>query len=222
KPINDVRFAYALNLDICIGCRKCVHGCVKENNQSRDPEVQWIRVIEMNKGGFNVEHSKHDYTHEVPADGKFYMPVQCHQCENPPCVRVCPTKATWRQEDGITVVDYNWCIGCRYCQAACPYYARRFNFSKPKIEAKDINPDQSYLGNRIRPSGVIEKCTFCAQRTRKGQMPACLEACPTGARKFGDLNDQRSSVRYILENKNVYIFKEELGTIPRFFYYFDS
>ncbi|MCK5058931.1 MAG: 4Fe-4S dicluster domain-containing protein [Candidatus Aminicenantes bacterium] len=221
KPIKDVVFGYALNLDVCIGCRKCVQACVEENNQSRDPAIEYIRVLELDKGGFNLEHAEHNYDHEVPLEDKFYLPVQCHQCENPPCVRVCPTKATWQEKDGITVVDYNWCIGCRYCQAACPYDARKFNFFKPKIKAEEINPRQSYLGNRIRPAGVIEKCTFCIQRTRKGLMPACLEACPTGARKFGDLTDQQSSVRYILENKNVYVFKEELGTIPRFFYYFD-
>ncbi len=221
KPIKDVIFGYALNLDVCIGCRKCVHACVAENNQSRDPAIEWIRVLELDKGGFNLEHASHNYTHPVPQEGKFYMPVQCHQCENPPCVKVCPVGATWQEEDGITVVDYNWCIGCRYCQAACPYYARRFNFYKPRIKSSEINTEQAYLGNRIRPTGVIEKCTFCIQRTRKGLMPACLEACPTGARKFGDLNDQRSSVRYIIENKSVYVFKEELGTIPRFFYYFD-
>jgi molybdopterin-containing oxidoreductase family iron-sulfur binding subunit len=221
KPIKDVAFAYALNLDVCIGCRKCVHACVEENNQSKDPAIEWIRVVEMNKGGFNFEHADHYYEHKVPQEGKFYLPVQCHQCEDPPCVKVCPVKATWREPDGITVIDYNWCIGCRYCQAACPYFARRFNFSKPKIKANDINPDQAYLGNRIRPAGVMEKCTFCIQRTRKGLMPACLEACPTGARKFGDLNDSNSPIRYILDNKNVYIFKEELGTVPRFFYYFN-
>jgi len=221
KPVKDVIFGYALNLDICIGCRKCVHACVKENNQSRDPSIEWIRVLELDKGGFNVEHADHNYRHEVPQEGKFYMPIQCHQCENPPCVKVCPVGATWQEKDGITVVDYNWCIGCRYCQAACPYFARRFNYYKPKINKEEINPNQAYLGNRIRPVGVMEKCTFCIQRTRKGLMPACLEACPTGARKFGDLNDLNSPVRYILDKKSVYIFKEELGTIPRFFYYFD-
>jgi molybdopterin-containing oxidoreductase family iron-sulfur binding subunit len=221
KPPGNVVFAYALNLDVCIGCRKCVQACVKENNQSRDPAIQWIRVLEMDKGGFDLERSNHTYQHEVPREGKFYMPVQCHQCANPPCVKVCPVHATWKEKDGIVVVDYNWCIGCRYCQAACPYYARRFNFFKPQIKPGEINPDQAYLGNRIRPNGVMEKCTYCMQRTRKGLMPACLEACPTGARKFGDLDDQHSSVRVILENKNVYVFKEELGTIPRFFYYFD-
>ncbi len=221
KPVEGVTFSYALNLDVCIGCRKCVQACVEENNQSRDPRIEWIRVLEMNKGGFNLEKSDHNYDHEVPQEGKFYMPVQCHQCANPPCVKVCPVHATWKEPDGIVVVDYNWCIGCRYCQAACPYYARRFNYYKPKLEAQEVNPEQAYLGNRIRPNGVMEKCTYCIQRTRKGLMPACLEACPTGARKFGDLTDLRSSVRHILDNKSVYVFKEELGTIPRFFYYFD-
>ena len=124
-------------------------------------------------------------------------------------------------EDGIVVVDYNWCIGCRYCEAACPYHARRFNWEAPQIPAEEINPDQGYLSNRIRPQGVMEKCTFCLHRTREGKMPACLEACPTGARVFGDLNDPDSAINYVLKNKRVFVLKEELGTKPSFFYFFD-
>jgi molybdopterin-containing oxidoreductase family iron-sulfur binding subunit len=162
-----------------------------------------------------------DYEHAVPAPGKYYMPVQCQQCDDAPCVKVCPVEATWKEKDGIVVVDYNWCIGCRYCEAACPYHARRFNWSAPEIPAGEINPNQGYLSNRIRPQGVVEKCTFCLHRTRKGLLPACLEACPTGARVFGNLLDPDSEIRWVLENKRVYVLKEELGTRPRFFYYFD-
>ena len=97
----------------------------------------------------------------------------------------CPVEATWKDPDGIIVVDYDWCIGCRYCMAACPYDARRFNFSKPKLTADQMNPNQGYLSNRVRPRGVVEKCTFCLHRTREGKYPACLEVCPTGARVFG-------------------------------------
>lgn len=222
-PMDGVEFVYGLNISRCIGCRKCVHACVKENNQSREPEIQYIRVLEMEKGSINVETANHHYDPEtVPNPDKWYMPVQCHQCANPPCVKVCPVEATWQEPDGITVIDYDWCIGCRYCEAACPYWARRFNFAEPKIPDGEVNPDMGYLSNRPRPKGVVEKCTFCLHRTRVGRMPACLEVCPTGARKFGNVLDPDSEVAYILRNKRVYVLKEEVGTIPRFFYYFDE
>ena len=223
KPMPGVEFVYALNLSRCIGCRKCVHACVQENNQSRSPEIQYIRVLEMPRGTLDVEHGDHHYDHPtVPDDDHFYMPIQCHQCKNPPCVKVCPVEATWQEADGITVVDYDWCIGCRYCQAACPYWARRFNFTEPNLPKEEINTDMSYLSNRPRPRGVMEKCTFCLHRTRRGELPACLEVCPTGARKFGNILDARSEVSQILRTKRVFVLKEEVGTLPRFFYYFDE
>ena len=223
KPMDGVEFVYCLNLTRCIGCRKCVHACVAENNPSRDPEIQYIRVLKMPHGSLDMEKGDHNYAPaSVPEKGFFYMPVQCQQCKNPPCVKVCPVKATWQEPDGITVIDYNWCIGCRYCEAACPYFARRFNWTRPWIPKERLNPEMSYLGNRPRPQGVMEKCHFCIQRTRQGKYPACLEVCPAGARKFGNVLDPESEVAYILRNKRVFIqLKEELGTSPRFFYYFD-
>jgi molybdopterin-containing oxidoreductase family iron-sulfur binding subunit len=114
KPMDGVEFVYCLNLTRCIGCRKCVHACVAENNQSRNPEIQYIRVLKMPNGTFDMEKGDHNYAPEtVPEKGFFYMPVQCHQCKNPPCVKVCPVDATWQESDGITVIDYDWCIGCR-------------------------------------------------------------------------------------------------------------
>jgi molybdopterin-containing oxidoreductase family iron-sulfur binding subunit len=223
EPVmQGVIFGYALDLSRCIGCRRCVHACVKENNQSREPEIQWIRVLQMEKEkGVDLEAADAYYNPaEVPQEGHFYMPVQCQQCKNPPCVKVCPVGATWMEKDGIVVVDYNWCIGCRYCMAACPYGARHFNWGEPTVPAADINPETHYLGNRPRPKGVVEKCTFCIQRTRKGLYPACVEACPTGTRKFGNLADPKSEIRYILENKRVFIFKGELNTQPKFFYFY--
>ncbi|MGZ8899104.1 MAG: 4Fe-4S dicluster domain-containing protein [Limisphaerales bacterium] len=223
KPMDGVEFVYCLNLTRCIGCRKCVHACVAENNTSRNPEIQYIRVLKMPHGSLDMEKGEHNYAPDsVPEKGFFYMPVQCQQCKNPPCVKVCPVKATWQEADGITVIDYDWCIGCRYCEAACPYFARRFNFTKPSIPKERLNPNMSYLGNRPRKQGVMEKCHFCIQRTRVGQYPACLEVCPAGARKFGNILDPESEVSYILRTKRVFIqLKEELGTSPRFFYYFD-
>ncbi len=223
KPLPDVQFAYALNISRCVGCRRCVHACVEENNQSRDPEIQYIRVLEMPEGTLDVEKSNHYYEPDkVPVKGKYYLPVQCQQCENPACVKACPVGATWKDKDGIVVIDYDWCIGCRYCEAACPYWARRFNFSEPKIPKEQINPEMAYLGNRIRKKGVMEKCTFCLGRTRKGLMPKCAEACPAGARQFGNLLDPDSVIRHILREKRVYVLKEDVGTRPKFYYWFDK
>ena len=227
KPTEGVEFAYALNLSRCIGCRKCAHACMQENNQSResdgDIDMSYIRVLELDKGSINVETADQYYDPEkVPRKDKYYMPVQCHQCRSAPCTKVCPVRATWTEPDGVIVVDYNWCIGCRYCMAACPYFARRFNFNKPTIAPGAMNTNQGYLSNRIRPTGVVEKCTYCLHRTREGKYPACLEVCPTGARVFGNLLDPDSEINYILQNKRVYILKEELGTLPRFYYFFEK
>lgn len=222
RPTPGVKFGYALNLSVCIGCRKCAQACHVENNHDRPTSNSYIRVLQIDKGSVELAHSTTDYDAPVPQKDKYYMPVQCHQCDNAPCVKVCPVEATWKEDDGIVVVDYDWCIGCRYCEAACPYHARRFNWEKPQIPAEEINPDQAYLSNRVRPQGVMEKCTFCLHRTRKGRLPACLEACPTGARVFGDLADPESDIRWVLQNKRVFILKEDLGTRPRFFYFFDK
>ena len=129
--------------------------------------------------------------------------------------------ATWQEPDGIVVIDYNWCVGCRACMAACPYWARRFNWSAPEVPPEEVNPNQHYLGNRDRKKGCVEKCTFCIHRTREGRLPACAEACPTGARVFGNLLDPDSEIRWVLAHKNVFRLKEELGTEPRFWYFSD-
>ncbi len=222
QALPAVTFAYALDLSRCIGCRRCVYACVDENNQSRDPQVHWIRVLEMEKEkGIDFEHADPYYQPEtVPREGHFYVPVSCQQCRNSPCTKVCPTGATWAEPDGIVVVDYEWCIGCRCCMAACPYGARHFNWAEPKVPKAEINPATHYLGNRPRPKGVVEKCTFCIQRVRAGRYPACVEVCPVGARKFGNLLDPGSEVRYIIENKRVMVLKQDLNTLPKFFYFY--
>jgi molybdopterin-containing oxidoreductase family iron-sulfur binding subunit len=256
-PQKNVLFGYAMNIQKCTGCRRCVHACVEENNQSRrDPEIQWIRVLRMERGNFSfsrekmdkgspkktpfgdygiqiggnaytpagvsLEGSQHYYQpKQVPEDDAFYFPVQCQQCEKPPCVKVCPIRTTFRTLDGIVVVDYNWCFGCRMCMDACPYWARRFNQTKPNLPAEELNPDTHYFGNRPRPNGVVEKCTFCIQRVRKGRYPACVEACPTGTRKFGNLLDPESEVRRVLARKRVFRLKADYNTYPKFFYFAD-
>jgi molybdopterin-containing oxidoreductase family iron-sulfur binding subunit len=222
--MDNVLFGYGLDLSKCVGCRKCVYACVKENNQSRTPQVHWIKVLEMEKEkGVDLMHSTPYYNPEkVPEEGFFYMPVQCQQCKNPPCVKVCPVQATWTEPDGIVVVDYDWCIGCRNCMTGCPYGARHFNWSSPRIKSEEINTDTEYLGNRPRTKGVVEKCTFCIQRVRNGKYPACVEICPVGARKFGNLLDEQSEIRSIMKNKRVFILKEELNTQPKFYYFYGT
>ncbi len=255
--MEGVLFGYALNISKCIGCRRCVAACVKENNQSRnDPEIQWIRVLKMPKGEFSFSADKLDKGHpksskfgdygvqvgghaynpvgvslhgvehyyepeKVPEKDFFYFPVQCMQCEKPPCVKVCPLRTTFRTIDGIVVIDYNWCFGCRFCMDVCPYWARRYNSASPNLPKEEMNPKTHYFGNRPRPIGVVEKCSFCIQRVREGRYPACVEACPVGARKFGNLLDPDSEVRKVLATKKVFRFKEEYNTYPKFFYFVD-
>jgi Fe-S-cluster-containing dehydrogenase component len=221
KP--NTLWGYGLDLSRCIGCRRCVYGCVRENNNSRSQtQTQWIRVIRLKKGNLiNLENAEHYYNPEtVPEEGYIYMPVQCQHCENPPCVKVCPVHATWKEPDGLVVVDYNWCIGCRYCMAACPYRGRVFNWGEPNIPPEELNTSVHYLGNRPRTKNVVEKCTFCVQRVRSGRYPACVEACPTGTRKFGNLLDPDSELRYLIANKRVFRLKEDLNTEPKFYYFF--
>lgn len=220
-PLDGVVFGYALNISKCRGYRDCVHACNEENNLSSD--TQYIRVIEMDEGSTNLHEGDHYYAPEtVPVEGKYYLPVSCMHCDNPPCVKACPIEATWMEPDGIVVVDYDWCFGCRYCMTACPYQARHFNWGHPQLNTEKISTQTHYLGNRPRPRGVVEKCHFCVQRTRKGNQPACQEACPTGARVFGNLLDPDSEIRYVLENKAVFRLKEDLGTEPKFWYYRDA
>ena len=223
-PIPGVVFAYALDISRCIGCRRCVYACVEENNLSRDPQVHWIRVLSMEKEkGIDFAHADPYYSPEtVPQDGHFYVPVACQHCRNAPCTKVCPTGATWTEPDGIVVIDYDWCIGCRCCMAACPYGARHFNWREPSVPSDQINPAMHLLGNRPRKRGVVEKCTWCIQRTRAGRYPACVEVCPVGARKFGNLLDPESEIRYIIEHKRVMVLKQELNTMPKFFYFYGT
>jgi len=220
--LDGVSFVFCISLSLCNGNRKCVDACVKENNQSRNPALQYIKVIELDRGTLDLEKGDQYYpAGQVPKKDKVYLPMQCNQCDNPPCVAACPVEATWKEKDGIVAIDYDWCIGCRYCMAACPYEARRFNFRTPQLGKLELNPNQGYLSNRVRPKGVVEKCHFCLHRTRRGDYPACHEACPTGARKFGNILDPKSEVSQIIKHKRVFVLKEELNTQPRLYYYFD-
>ena len=221
EAIPNVLYGYAFNISKCQGYMDCIDACLQENNLDRNSNMQYIKIFEVENGTLSVENGRSDFYHEVPQEGHFYMGTQCMHCENPPCVPVCPTEATWKEEDGIVVVDYDWCIGCRYCEAACPYEARKFNWAEPVVPTEELTKSQHYLGNRRKTKGVMEKCTFCIQRSREGENPACVEACPTGARVFGNLLDPHSEIRKIIATKKVFRLKEELGTEPKFWYYMD-
>jgi len=220
-PIEGVLFGYAFNVTRCEGFMECVAACVKENNLDRKTNTQYIRIFEMEHGQMSPEVGNGNYFHKVPVEDHFYMGVQCFHCESAPCIKACPTKATWKEPDGIVVVDYDWCIGCRYCMAACPYYGRRFNWNDPVVPKDEMTKKQHYLGNRMRTKGQMEKCTFCVQRSRDGRLPACVEACPTGSRVFGNLLDPDSEIRFVLKHKKVFRWKEDLGTDPKFWYFID-
>jgi Fe-S-cluster-containing dehydrogenase component len=138
--------------------------------------------------------------------------VLCNQCENPPCVRACPTKATFKREDGIVMMDFHRCIGCRFCMAACPFGARSFNFRDPREFI--VETDKAFP---TRMKGVVEKCNFCSERLARGEMPACVEASD-GAIVFGDLKDPESEVRQVLRENFTIRRKEDLGTEPSVYY----
>ena len=233
----------------CRRCVKaCVEENNQSRGKEPGQRIEWIQVLKMERGEFSSEKMNQGYPEglgiqvggnaytpagqvlegqyydepaAVPEKDATYMPIACMQCEKPPCVKVCPVRTTYREADGPVVIDYNWCIGCRMCMGACPYWARRINLTTPVLPKDEMNPVTHYLGNRPRMRGVVEKCHWCLQRTRQGRYPACVEVCPVGARKFGNLLDPESEVSLILARKNVFRLKAELNTFPKFFYFYD-
>jgi len=218
-----------IDLDKCTGCQSCSVACKAENNVPHgSPEEHikrtapfWHKVIAVSNG-------------EYPTISIDLIPVLCMHCDDAPCVTVCPAKATYRREDGIVVQDFRRCIGCRYCIVACPYGVRSFNF-KDQVEEEyhrpDLPPDRKVRGmwpfpHRVR--GVVEKCTFCFHRIdealREGKkvgvdvVPACVEACPSRARTFGDLDDPDSEVSRLLASRTSFRLREEMNTHPKVYY----
>ncbi len=219
---RDNKFAMVIDVGACIGCRICVWGCMAENNIPDTISPPWIEVFELDSGGTVTGHPSPldlkkgaitSYT-ESPREGKWYLAAQCNHCDNPPCVKVCPTGATYKDnKDGLVLMDYDKCIGCRLCVVACPYNARRFNWWQG-----DVAPEDTNALVPTRPMGVVEKCTFCVHRTRRGKLPRCVEVCPVRARHFGNLNDPESEVSKILQSNMSFRLLEELSTNPRIWY----
>ncbi len=145
---------------------------------------------------------------------KLSLLTLCNHCDNPPCVRVCPTQATFSRDDGIVLMDFHRCIGCRFCMAGCPYGARSFNYHNPR---NFLNEDELSHDFPTREKGVVEKCEFCAHLLDQGERPACVEAAE-GVLYFGDLNDPESEVRKVLRDRYSLVRKPKLGTEPQVYY----
>lgn len=175
--------AMLIDLRRCNGCKACVTSCGVENGNRPD------------------EHRTQVFQAVAEQDGKQYainLPLLCNNCEEPSCVKVCPTGATFkREQDGIIVVDATSCINCRFCAMTCPYDGSRFT-----------NSD----------TGTIDKCNFCIQRTSQQLLPACVESCPGAARIFGDLSDPDSVISQLLAKHNALVIQSEKNTRPNVFY----
>jgi molybdopterin-containing oxidoreductase family iron-sulfur binding subunit len=230
-PIHGANFGMMIDVGACVGCRRCQHACRLENNIPSEPSnMHWIDVFEMENStpitaveSIPPTDAVVDYE-KAPKDDHWYLSFNCFHCENAPCTRVCPTGATYTDEDGLILINYDLCIGCRYCMAACPYNARRFNWWDPKLAPSRISPVDGSLvvlneEVPIRERGVTEKCTFCVHRVRDGENPKCVEVCPVSARHFGDYNDPESEVSILLETERTVRIRENLGTKPKLYYF---
>ncbi len=192
---------------------RITEACHREHNVPKidnpKEEIKWIWEEE-----FEYAFPGHAEDYVAKEIKHLPVPVLCNHCDNPPCVRVCPTKATFKRPDGIVMMDMHRCIGCRFCMAACPYGARSFNYRDPRLYL-DKEEENREFPTRMR--GVVEKCTFCYERLAKGLEPACVKESK-GALIFGDLEDPDSEVRKILDNHYSFRRKPELGTRPSIYY----
>lgn len=205
---SEHSWAMVIDQAKCVGCGHCTMACRAHNDVP--PGMAWNRLME-------------------DGEKETYLSIPCMHCEDAPCVHVCPVGATYNRPDGIVMMDYDRCIGCRYCEMACPYSSRSFNWEE-FTEPNPAVPEWGQPDVKRRPRGVVEKCTFCVQRIDRGlengltpgvdqaATPACVVACPTGARMFGDLNDPESPVSKALARYPSFRLRDNLGTGPRVYY----
>ncbi|MEW6333986.1 MAG: sulfate reduction electron transfer complex DsrMKJOP subunit DsrO [Thermodesulfobacteriota bacterium] len=207
------RWAMAIEPRKCRSdCTDCIAACHLEHNVpaigNPKDDIHWIG---LEKIGHVFPAEAHPRLPEAVRG--LSVPVLCNHCENPPCVRVCPTQATFSRPDGIVMMDYHRCIGCRFCMAACPYGSRSMNWRDPRPHIRKINP-----AFPTRTKGVVEKCNFCEERLARGLLPACVLACREKAMTFGDPEDPRSPVRRVLDGSLSLRRRPELGTGPQVYY----
>lgn len=209
---KGVRWGMVIDLRKCVGCDTCTVSCKAENRTP--PGVSYNIVLEQEKGTF-------------PNVTRVNLPRPCMQCDRPPCVSVCPVRATYKRDDGIVAIDNDRCIGCRYCMVACPYGARSFDFGESyegemigydAVQAPEYGMKQGKRKKNKTPIGTVRKCSFCYHRLQRGEEPACVETCIGDARYFGNLDDPNSVVSKLAKSPRAFRLKQELGTKPRVIY----
>jgi Fe-S-cluster-containing dehydrogenase component len=200
---KDHYYGMGIQVDKCIGCARCVEACKEENGVPKEPFFfrTWVERYIIPKEGETIVQNvslKNGNVDPMEKDilRSFFVPKLCNQCDNPPCVQVCPVGATFKTEDGVVLIDDNRCIGCRYCVQACPYGARY------------IHPEKQ----------TADKCTFCYHRITKGLLPACVEVCPTQARIFGDVKSTASPLTRFKRMNKIFMLKPSLNTEPKVMY----
>ncbi|MGI5950877.1 MAG: 4Fe-4S dicluster domain-containing protein [Brooklawnia sp.] len=199
------RLAMLIDTKRCFGCHTCAVACKTENNLPDG--MWWNRVVTV--GGDQMDTPSGTF----PNLSMFFITLACQHCDDPPCVPVCPTGATYKREsDGVVLVDYDKCIGCGACVQACPYDG---------VRTRNAEEMQYVTGFPVGDANVqqqqpltVAKCTFCDHRLAKGQQPACIEVCPARARVFGDLNDPESEVSQLVETRETFTLRPEKGTNP--------
>ncbi len=236
------QWAMVIDLDKCVACQGCSIACRFENNTPvvkpsealKGRAMRWNDVFPL---PVNPTEETGDYPHVTTR----YLTRPCMHCENPPCIKVCPVQATYRDAEGLVRQNYERCIGCRFCTVACPYGVRYFNWYAPEWEGdlkEHLNPDQiiatgALEGPAVRPKGVVEKCTFCIHRLHKARaqaeaeqrdfrpddyVPACVETCTGKARFFGDLEDAHSTVSLLATSPRAFRLLDDVGTHPKVIY----
>lgn len=214
KSIEKRHWAMVIDLKKCVGCYACTAACISENKLP--PGVYYRPVLE-------------EEGEKYPDVKRTFTPRPCMQCDKPPCVTVCPVNATWKREDGIVVIDYNKCIGCKYCVWACPYSARAFDSGKyytektPSVQPYEKLSNFEYEEKWGRNEGEApiaraRKCHFCIHRLNAGMLPACTTTCIGRATYFGDKNDPESLVSKLIKSPRTIRLLEERGTEPQVYY----
>jgi molybdopterin-containing oxidoreductase family iron-sulfur binding subunit len=197
-----MRYGMVIDLERCIGCQACTVACKEENRTA--PRVFWNRLYDVEVGTY-------------PNVKRVFLPRPCMHCAEAPCVAACPTGATYRRDDGLVLVNAERCVGCKACMVACPYGARYFYEGGATYFPGGSYPEP-HLPHQIHQSGTVEKCTYCVHRLDEGFEPACVVACPTRARVFGDLEDAQSEVSRLLRERNAFRIFPEMGTDPSTWY----